>query len=298
MTSSAERSPSSSRGASARRSRSAIGSNNAGRAELEGRIAERERRDQQLVESEQKLSERGREVDLREIAVAAVIEREAAVTAAGVLAAERERLLEERERQIGEREAALATQQAEVEERGKREPAGETEPEEPAYVETAMSARESDLEQRTAAIEGVENRIAEREAALEKRAATLTGIEQTLTRLQADIEREQQAAAETMRAIESREQAVARAEADLESRAAAVAQQERQAEAARKAGADEAERVRRESAELAARERALSGAQVEVEEPKKPAPAERGFLAGLDAMASASNQRRARRKQR
>ena len=69
-------------------------------------------------------------------------------------------------------------------------------------------------------------------------------------------------------------------------------------EAARKEGSDGAERVRRESAELAARERALSGAQVEVEEPKKPAPAERGFLAGLDAMASASNQRRARRKQR
>jgi len=144
----------------------------------------------------------------------------------------------------------------------------------------------------------LENRIAEREAALEKRAGTLTEIEQTLTRLQADVERERQAAAETMRTVESREQAVAQAEADLESRSAAVAEQEQLAEAARKAGTDEAERVRRESDELAARERALSAAQAEVDEPKKPAPAEKGFLAGLDAMASASSQRRARRKQR
>jgi hypothetical protein len=91
---------------------------------------------------------------------------------------------------------------------------------------------------------------------------------------------------------------VAQAETDLESRSAAVAEQERLAEVARKADADEAERVRRESEELAARERALSAAQAEVEEPKKPAPAEKGFLAGLDAMASASSERRARRNQR
>jgi hypothetical protein len=90
---------------------------------------------------------------------------------------------------------------------------------------------------------------------------------------------------------------VARAERDLESRSAAVAEQERRAEAARKAGADEAERIRREGAELAARERALSAARAEVGEPK-PAPAEKGFLAGLDAMASASSERRARREQR
>jgi hypothetical protein len=54
--------------------------------------------------------------------------------------------------------------------------------------------------------------------------------------------------------------------------------------------------VRRESDELAAREQALSKAQTE--KPKKQAPDDRGFLAGLDAMASASNERRTRRDQR
>src|SRR4029453_5401963 len=88
--------------------------------DLEQRLADLERRDHQLAESEQKLSERGREVDLREIAVAAVVEREAAVTAATELAAERERLLEERERQLGEREASLAAQLAEVEKRERK----------------------------------------------------------------------------------------------------------------------------------------------------------------------------------
>ena len=38
--------------------------------------------------------------------------------------------------------------------------------------------------------------------------------------------------------------------------------------------------MRRESEELAARERALSAAQAEVEEPKKPAPAERASSPG------------------
>ena len=102
-----------------------------------------------------------------------------------------------------------------------------------------------------------------------------------------------------MRTIESREQALAQVQADLESRSAAVAEQERLAEAAGKAAADEAERVRR--AERRARSPGAGAVRspVEVQQPKKsePAPAEKGFLAGLDAMASASSQRRARRKQ-
>ena len=103
-----------------------------------------------------------------------------------------------------------------------------------------------------------------------------------------------------MRTIESREQALANAEADLESRSAAVAEQERQAEAARKESADEAERLRRASDELAARERALSDARVETggQKEPEPSPAQSGFLAGLEAMASASDERRSRRDRR
>ena len=103
-----------------------------------------------------------------------------------------------------------------------------------------------------------------------------------------------------MRTIESREQALAKAEADLQSRSATVEEETRQAEAARKESADEAERLRRASDELAARERALSDARVEAGRQKEPepSPAQSGFLAGLEAMASASDERRSRRDQR
>jgi hypothetical protein len=108
-------------------------------------------------------------------------------------------------------------------------------------------------------------------------------------------------AAETLRTIESREQDLALAQADLESRSAAVAEREQLAEAARKAAVDEAERARRAREDLAARERALSGAPVRDEPAKakpEPRPEGAGFLAGLDAMASASHERRSRRENR
>ena len=241
-----------------------------GERQFDQRSAELDLRAAQLAESERELSQRSRDVDVREIAVATLAEREAAADAAAQLAAERERLLEERERQLGDREASLTARQAEVEER-EREAVREPDPD--PVVETSPEER-SELEQRAAALEGAENRIAEREAALEERATTLTEIEQSLTRLRANVEQDQQAAAETLRTIESREQDLARAQANLESRSAAVAERE----------------------ERAARERATP--QPRPAQPQKPPAADTGFLAGLDAMASASNERRSRRDQR
>jgi hypothetical protein len=73
---------------------------------------------------------------------------------------------------------------------------------------------------------------------------------------------------------------------------------EREAEAAKQARADEAERVRIASADLAARERALAEAKAELARRTEPPPVPDGFRAGLEALASASHQRRARRKER
>ena len=107
-----------------------------------------------------------------------------------------------------------------------------------------------------------------------------------------------EAAAETLRTIEAREQELVDAEADIERRKLGVAEMEREAEAAKQARADEAERVRIASADLAARERALAEAQAELARRTEPPPVPAGFRAGLEALASASQERRARKQGR
>ena len=116
-----------------------------------------------------------------------------------------------------------------------------------------------------------------------------------MTRLQADVEQEQQAADETIRTLEAREHAVAEAEAAFEERSAALAELERKAEAAEQRGKDEAERVRQAAADLAARERALTEDRAEQARRSEPPPVPTGFLAGLEALASASHERKSRR---
>jgi phosphatidate phosphatase APP1 len=83
----------------------------------------------------------------------------------------------------------------------------------------------------------------------------------------------------------------------MERRKAALVELEREAEAAKQAREDEAERVRVATADLAARERQLTEAQAELARRSAPPEVPSGFLAGLDALASASHERRTRRKQ-
>ena len=90
---------------------------------------------------------------------------------------------------------------------------------------------------------------------------------------------------------------MAEAEAEFEKRSAAIAEEERVAEASRKSREDEAERIRRAAADLAARERALTEAQDELAQRAAPPKVPTGFAAGLEALASASHERRTRRKQ-
>ncbi len=99
-----------------------------------------------------------------------------------------------------------------------------------------------------------------------------------MTRLQADVEQEQQAAAEMVRTVEGREHALSEAEADMRVRTEALERREQEAEAAEQSRADEAERVRRAAARRS-----------------KPPEVPEGFLAGLEALASASHERRTRR---
>ena len=82
----------------------------------------------------------------------------------------------------------------------------------------------------------------------------------------------------------------------IEKRKLASAELEREAEASKKAREDEAERVRIAASDLAARERALSEAQAELARRTEPPQVPTGFRAGLEALASASHERRARRK--
>jgi hypothetical protein len=56
--------------------------------------------------------------------------------------------------------------------------------------------------------------------------------------------------------------------------------------------------VRRATADLAARERALTEAQAKLDSRTEPPQVPTGFRAGLEALASASHERRARREQR
>ena len=283
--------------------------------ELEERLRGEEER---LAGLERDLAERARAVDLREIEVAAhderrseLEEREKALGAAAEEAAERERQLEQREARLNEREQSLGTKQSEVEQRErklrrKRGPFGRTaeDPEtDPEYHETALSARERDLEKRAAAVEGVEDRIAEREAALQERETRLTEIERTLTRLQADVEQEQQAAAETLRTIEAREQELA----DAETRTIEGASHRHRARwpswSARRRPRNR--RVRTRPSGCASRRRISppGSARSPRSRPSWLAARSRrrcraGSWPGLDALASASHERRTRRRGR
>ena len=82
---------------------------------------------------------------------------------------------------------------------------------------------------------------------------------------------------------------MAKAEAEFEQRSAVIAEEERVAEASRKSREEEAERIRRAAADLAARERALTEAQDELARRIAPPTVPTGFAAGLEALASASH---------
>jgi hypothetical protein len=97
--------------------------------------------------------------------------------------------------------------------------------------------------------------------------------------------------------MEAREQALAEAEAEFEARSTELRRREEKADAAEKGRAEETERVRRAASELAARERALTEGQAELARRSEPPPVPTGFLAGLDALATASHERRTRRDQ-
>ena len=84
----------------------------------------------------------------------------------------------------------------------------------------------------------------------------------------------------------------------MERRKLALAELEREAEAAEQSRRDEAERVRIATADLAARERALAEEKEEFARRQQPPPVPTGFAAGLDALASASHERRSRRQGR
>ena len=137
--------------------------------------------------------------------------------------------------------------------------------------------------------------LAEQRERLDERQQTLDEIERTLTRLRADFELEQQAAAESARAVEARSAALAQrdsdlaaAEADFGARTAALARREREVEAAEREKLDTLGRLRHQAADLAERERALvrlgamPTAQPAEEAPKIPASFREG-LAALEA---------------